>query len=152
MAETQNPPGPIGLRARLASLPEAWVQLGRFAIVGGLGTVTNLVLFFLLVDFASLDPLLGNVLCFGIAVSQNYVLNELWTFATEGDGALSWQRYAKFIAASGVGFVVNLVVLAGLLSAFDFPLKVFPQAIGIAAGTAVNFLASRHLVFRRTGS
>ena len=152
MAETQNPPGPFGLRARLAGLPEAWVELGRFALVGGLGTATNLALFFVLVDLGGLAPLPGAVVCFAVAVSQNYAFNELWTFATRGDGRLSWQRYAKFVAASGVGLAVNAVVLAALIASFAFPLLVIPQAVGIAAGTGVNFLASRHLVFRRSGS
>lgn len=152
MAETDEPPRPPGLRARLAGLPEAWVQLGRFALVGGLGTGTNLALFFVLVDLGGMGPLVGAVVCFAVAVSQNYVLNELWTFTTRGEGALSWRRYAKFVGASGLGLAVNAAVLAALIAAFAFPLLVIPQAAGIATGMAVNFLASRHLVFRRDPS
>jgi dolichol-phosphate mannosyltransferase len=152
MSQTAEPRPGSGLRARLADLPEAWVQLVRFALVGGLGTVTNLVLFYLFVDVGGMGPILGAVVCFGIAVSQNYALNELWTFATRGEGALAWGRYAKFVAASLVGLAVNAAVLAGLIAWREFPLMVIPQAVGIAAGTIVNFLASRHLVFRRTPS
>jgi putative flippase GtrA len=137
-------------RARLSALPPSWVQLIRFGIVGGLGTVTNLALFYVLVDLGETGPLVGAVACFAVAVSQNYVLNELWTFATAGDGALAWSRYAKFVLASGVGLAVNAAVLAGLIAAFAFPLLVIPQAVGILAGTAVNFLAARYVVFRRS--
>jgi len=141
-----------GLRAWLAGLPESWVQLGRFALVGGLGTLTNLALFYLLVDLSGMGPMLGAVLCFAIAVSQNYAFNELWTFATRGEGALALGRYGKFVAASLVGLAVNALVLGALIAWAEFPLLVIPQAVGIAAGTAVNFLASRHLVFRRSAS
>lgn len=145
----EHPATPGRWRARLAALPPGLIQLIRFAIVGGLGTLTNLVLFYVLVDLGSLAPLLGTVVCFAVAVSQNYVLNELWTFATAGDGRLAGRRYAKFVVASLVGLGVNLVVLAALIATVQFPLLVIPQAVGIAAGMTVNFLASRSLVFHR---
>jgi putative flippase GtrA len=138
-------PGPTWL----PGLSEGWIQLVRFALVGGLGTVTNLALFYAFVDLGGLDALVGIVVCFAIAVTQNYALNELWTFATRGRGALSLLRYVQFVAASLVGLGVNTLVYVVLTGVVVFPLKVIPQAVGIAAGTAVNFLASRYLVFRR---
>jgi dolichol-phosphate mannosyltransferase len=138
------------LRRRLAGIPPSLNQWVRFGIVGGLGTLTNLGLFFVLVDLFGLPALLGLLVCFGVAVSQNYALNELWTFATHGDGRVVWLRYWKFVLSSLLGLAVNAAVLAGLITAFTFPLLVIPQAIGILAGMAVNFMASRRLVFRRS--
>jgi putative flippase GtrA len=102
-----------------------------------------------LVDLGGFDPLLGMLLCFGIAASQNYVLNEVWTFATESTGKISLRRYGKFLAASLAGLAVNAAVLAGLLASFEFPLVVIPQAVGIAAGMLFNFAASRWFIFKR---
>jgi len=148
-------PDPDGIPARgalgrrLAALPPALRQLVRFAAAGGLGTVTNLALFFVLVDFAGMAPLLGMLLCFAVAVTQNYVLNELWTFAMEAAGKISLHRYGRFVAASLVGLAINAAVLAGLLAAFAFPYAVIPQAAGIAAGMLFNFVASRWFIFNR---
>jgi putative flippase GtrA len=139
------------LSERLAALGPTTLQLLRFSVVGGLGTVTNLVLFYFLVDVGGMAPLLGAVLCFAVAVSQNYVLNELWTFATSSGGGLSLDRYGKFVAASLLGLVISASVLTGLLWLYPFPLAVIPQAIGIATGMAFNFLVSRQIVFRRAG-
>jgi dolichol-phosphate mannosyltransferase len=136
---------------RLAALGPTTFQLLRFSVVGGLGTLTNLVLFYFLVDVGGAAPLLGAVLCFAVAVSQNYALNELWTFATSSGGGLSLDRYGKFVVASLLGLAVNVSVLSVLLWLYPFPLAVIPQAIGIAAGMAFNFLASRQVVFRRSG-
>ena len=140
----------IRLIARLVRLPPASVELVRFAIVGGLGTATNLALFFVGVDLGGMPPLVGTVVCFAVAVSQNYALNELWTFVTRGDGKLAWVRYWKFIVASLVGLAVNVVVLVALIRTFSFPLLVIPQALGISAGMVVNFVASRQMVFQRS--
>jgi putative flippase GtrA len=133
----------------LERLPPGARQFVRFGIAGGLGTITNLGLFFLLVDLGPLGPLLGMLLCFFIAASQNYVLNELWTFATAAPGKMSLARYGKFIVASLAGLAVNAAVLGSMLAIHDFPLFVIPQAVGIAAGMLFNFAASRWLIFKQ---
>ena len=128
-------------------------HFARFAVVGGLGTLTNLVLFYLLVDgWAAVSALAGAAICFAVAVSQNYVLNERWTFRVVGTGTsavLDLARYFKFVAASGIGFAVNAAVLVALQALYEFPLAVVPQAVGIAAGMAFNFVVSKFVVFRR---
>lgn len=148
MTEQRERGDPLADRAR---------QFAKFALVGGLGTVTNLALFFTLVDVAILGtvpPLVGSAICFLVAVTQNYAFNELWTFrwAPDDDSppeSLSFNRYAKFVAASLVGFAINAGVLVALLAAFAFPLALIPQALGILAGMLFNFIASRRVVFRR---
>ena len=123
-------------------------QIGQFAMVGGLGTVTNLIVFFGLVDLLGVGPLLGATIAFGIAVSQNYALNELWTFNPEGHNRIQGWRFLKFALFSGIALCVNLVVLQMLMNRFSFPLLVIPQAVGILAATALNFLTSRLVTFR----
>jgi len=145
--ETNGSSARSGLDRRLAALPPVLRQLVRFGMAGGLGTATNLALFFVLVDLGGLPPMLGMLLCFAVAVTQNYVLNELWTFATESAGHIALGRYARFVLASSVGLAINAAVLAALLALFDFPYAVHPQAAGIAAGMLFNFAASRWLIF-----
>ena len=123
-------------------------QATRFALVGGLGAVTNLVCFFLMVDLGGISPLLGALVAFAIAVSQNYVLNELWTFNPDRTNRISWGRYVTFVGFSLFALSVNLLVLKLLLDSFSFPLKVIPQAVGILCATGVNFAASRFVTFR----
>lgn len=123
-------------------------QLSQFAMVGGIGTVTNLIVFFLLVDLWDMVPRAGTIIAFLVAVSQNYALNELWTFNTEGRNRIRGRRYLKFALLSTLGLIVNLAVLEILISSFDFPVLVIPQAVGILAATALNFLTSRLIAFR----
>ncbi|MCA9510087.1 MAG: GtrA family protein [Myxococcota bacterium] len=129
-------------------------DLARFAAVGGLGTLTNLAVFWLVVDAPRTSfapPLAGAACAFGVAVTQNYALNELWTFRGRAPGraGLSLRRYASFVAASLLGFAVNAAVLVALLATVELPAASIAQAIGIAAGMGFNFAASRLVVFRR---
>ncbi len=124
----------------------------KFAVVGGLGTITNLLLFLLLADKLHWPALLVSVLSFSLAVSQNYVLNSLWTFSPRDWAAtapqLSWRRYFLFVASSLVGLGVNLAVLYLLLRLHPFHYKTIPQAAGILCGLVLNYLLSKRLVFK----
>ena len=132
-----------------ARAPQAVLGLfSLFAVVGGLGTVTNIFCFFVFVDVSGQNPFVGALVAFAAAVSQNYVLNELWTFNPDRSNRLSLRRYLKFVAFSLIALAVNLMLLAVLLANFQFRLVVIPQAIGILAGTVVNFLTSRLFTFR----
>jgi putative flippase GtrA len=133
---------------RRAMARNLFKQMGQFATVGGLGTVTNLIVFFVLVDIYVVAPLVGASVAFAIAVSQNYALNELWTFNDEGRNRIQGHRYLKFVFFSSIALGANLAVLQLLINQFDFPLLVIPQAIGILAATALNFLSSRLVTFR----
>lgn len=123
-------------------------QLTHFAVVGGFGTITNLVIFFVIVDLFGTPALLGSVLAFCFAVTQNYVLNELWTFNDDGSNRVTHRRFGKFVFFSSLALCVNLALLQYLISNYEFPYYVIPQAAGVVAATVFNFASSRLVTFR----
>ncbi len=123
-------------------------QFVRFAMVGGLGTVTNLVIFFILVDRLGNTPIFGALAAFGVAVTQNYIFNELWTFNDAGHNKISRPRFTKFIIFSSLALGANLLVLEFLIANFEFPYYVIPQAAGIMAATLLNYATSRLITFK----
>ena len=124
------------------------LALPRFLVVGGLGTVTNLLIFFVLVDLRAWHPTVGAILAFVVAAVQNYLLNHRWTFAHQVRGAgVSLKGFVRFMVVALVALGVNLIVLWVVLKIFDPAWKVFAQAAGILAGTAVNFIGSKLWVF-----
>jgi putative flippase GtrA len=87
-------------------------QFVKFAVVGGIGTVVNLVVLkaTLLVwgHFHAATPFsveaFASGLAFAVAVVNNYVLNRLWTFRSSGaKGA----EFAKFLIVSLAGLGLN---------------------------------------------
>lgn len=124
------------------------LMLPKFLVVGALGAVTNLAIFFIVVDLRDWHPTLGAVLAFVAAVAQNYVLNHSWTFAHRvGDTPVSFQGYFRFMLVALTALAVNLAVLWTILYLFDPHWKVIAQAAGIAAGTTINYLGSKLWVF-----
>ena len=125
------------------------MKLPQFLIVGLLGTVTNLVLFYFLVDKLSYPPIPISVLAFLLASMQNYLLNHFWTFnKSVGNKFPKILDYFRFLSVSLIGLSVNLFILWWYINTFDPSIKVVAQAIGIAGGTSINFLGSKYWVFK----
>ncbi|MDR2718817.1 MAG: glycosyltransferase family 2 protein [Treponema sp.] len=124
-------------------------QFIKFGITGGLGTVTNLVLFFLCADKAGLPEIPVSIGCFFIAGTQNYIINHNWSFANNtGTAKVSVKRWALFLVSSLAGLSVNITVMKCMIMNFYLPYKFIAQACGIAAGMVINFLFSKFVVFR----
>ena len=124
------------------------LALPKFLTVGFLGTITNLTVFFLVVDVRKWNPTFGAILAFVVAVAQNYVLNHTWTFAHQVRGApVSLGGYLRFFVVALGALAINLVVLWVVITLFDPHWKVIAQAAGILAGTAINYMGARFWVF-----
>ena len=125
-------------------------QFIKFSITGGLGTVTNLIIFFLCADLAGLHEIPVSIGCFLIAVTQNYLLNHTWSFRRKLYAEpLSIKKWAMFTCGSLLGLVINISVMRFILMHFTLPWKFIAQACGIAAGMIVNFIISKYIIFYR---
>jgi putative flippase GtrA len=125
-------------------------QFFKFLITGGLGTITNLLIFFLCVDIAGLQPILISVFCFFIAGTQNYIINHKWSFRQNVNSEpLSIKRWVLFMCGALLGYLVNVSLMHFMLLHFVLPLKTIAQACGIAAGMFVNFFISKLIVFKK---
>lgn len=132
-----------------ARQPTNWVQLFQFGVVGGSGYVVNLVVFAVLTATLDLHHALAAVGAFAVAVTNNFILNRIWTFRSQGarDHHAGFQA-ARFFAVSLAGLAVNLVALTILvdgLSTAELP----AQAIAVALAMPVNFIGNKLWTFRR---
>lgn len=119
-------------------------SLVSFAAVGAAGTVTNLAIFYLLVEALGLSPLVGSTGAFFVAVTQNYAANRAWTFRSSP--RQTWLRgWTRYVIGSALGFGLSLLVL--LWAVWIGLLPILAQAAGILIGLVANFLLSRFLVF-----
>jgi dolichol-phosphate mannosyltransferase len=125
-------------------------QILKFAVTGGLGTLTNLALFFLFADMAKLNAIAVSAGCFIIAGAQNYMIHHKWSFIENTGGTKpSFRKWLVFMASSLVGLAVNIGVLNFMLASFVLPFKVIAQGCGILCGMMINFIAAKFVVFRK---
>jgi putative flippase GtrA len=120
--------------------PANWLQLIRFAMVGGIGFVVNLAVFTVCVHALGIDYRVAYAVAWVIAVINNFVLNRHWTFDAK-DGQIHFQAIRFFVVsllAAGFGLVLlTLLVEQGGMA------KVPAEALAVAASTPLNFLGNK---------
>ena len=125
-------------------------QFIKFALTGGLGAVTNLIIFFICVDIAGLDPVLTSIGCFFIAGTQNYIINHKWSFRQNiPTEPLSFKRLCLFLGGALLGYLVNISTMRFMISQFVLPWKTIAQACGIITGMFFYFVVSKFIIFRK---
>jgi dolichol-phosphate mannosyltransferase len=126
------------------------LKIFKFALVGALGTITNLAIFFLLVDKLKFDKTIISILVFIIAGAQNYILNHIWTFRQNTRGEkISLKGLLKFLGTALIGLAVNLLVLNLTVKFINLPYVAIAQGIGILAGMIFNYIGSKYFVFKK---
>lgn len=131
-------------------------QFVKFCITGGLGLITDAGIFHLIkVSFSVENWLLLNIIpVFGYsaAVIQNYIINHFWTFHSQTVNIqLSKDAFIKFLSVSLISLVPRYIVYNLVLGAFTSQSGFVPDIAnlsGIIAGTLVNFLGSKFIVFK----
>jgi putative flippase GtrA len=123
------------------------MQFFRFGVVGTSGFVIDTAVVYATRHWLGLIG--AGILSFFVAATVNWFINRIWTFKGLGAGRLHHQ-WMRFLAANGVGFVLNRGVYIALIT--TVPLCVAYPVLAIAAGSiaglGVNFTLSRRLVFR----
>ncbi|WP_091837278.1 GtrA family protein [Marininema halotolerans] len=126
------------LKRKLTSL-----QGMRFAIVGGMNTLVDFLLFFLLTS-VHWHYLLAQVVAYSGGVCNSYLMNRRWTFSSE---RIHVGEIGKFLTVNGI----SLSVAALLLYGFTHLGWGWLWAKGLATVIAlvVNFFGNKWWVFPR---
>jgi putative flippase GtrA len=132
-------------------LPPLDGHFTRFCCVGALGFVVDFSVLKMVVRLG-LNPLGGKWVSFSVAVVATWLVNRAWTFrAHRTPGGSVLKEFAAYLGVQSVGFAANYAVFAAIVvgvPALDGRLLP-PVVAGTAAGLVVNYLGSKHLVFRR---
>ena len=124
----------------------------RFAAVGTAGFVVNEAALWCALHLLHLDAYSGGVFSFFVAVTFTWWGNRTLTFHEHAARAPHsiLAEWVKFVAANGLGFLVNYGIYAGLHAFAPAPLNnpYLALACGTLAGLTFNFLLSSKLVFR----
>ncbi|HLX31846.1 MAG TPA: GtrA family protein [Gaiellaceae bacterium] len=135
-------------RSRLAASFRSlrnWQQLGKFAVVGGIGYVINLAVYHTLLHHG-LHYLAAATVSFLVAVTSNYVWNRIWTFRDQR-GHIGIQGM-RFFLVSLAALGANLVILE-LLVRIAGTDKFIANAVAIVLVMPLNFVGNKLWSFRR---
>ncbi len=127
----------------------------RFGLVGLSGVFVDMAILYLLSDPTTLAlPLTRSKIIAGeIAICNNFIWNDAWTFADVSENQQQWsqrlKRFLKFNIICLAGLVLNVLVL-NLVFNFLIPNRYIANLIAIAVATIWNFWVNLKLSWRVT--
>ncbi|MEA5601455.1 glycosyltransferase [Nostoc sp. UHCC 0252] len=145
--------GRVGKLSRKVNFPVG--RFLRFGLVGLSGVFVDMTILYLLSDPTTLAwPLTRSKIIAGeIAVLNNFIWNDAWTFADVSARQQEWQqrlkRFLKFNAICLAGLVLNVLIL-NLVFNFLIPNRYIANFIAIAVATIWNFWVNLKLSWRIT--
>lgn len=127
----------------------------RFGLVGLSGVFVDMTVLYLLSDPSTLAlPLTRSKIIAGeIAIINNFLWNDVWTFADVSSGQHEWRqrmkRFLKFNIICLAGLVLNVLVL-NIVFNFIIQNRYIANLIAIAVATIWNFWVNLKLSWRVT--
>ena len=120
-------------------------KLVKVMVVGGIGTIVQLIAFNLL--RAGLNLALAQNISIELAIISNFILNNIWTFKAR---SWSWVRFIKFnVLSLGSIVIQNVVLLGGVyLLGRSVLIENGLVLLGILLGLTWNYLMYTRVVWK----
>ena len=107
-------------------------HIGRFALVGSLGTLIDVSVFALLHTVLGVPALAANPFSFSLGITNNFIWHRHWTFAGRSDKPANVQAL-QFVLVSLGGLVINTTLVLLLTAAFSAVLPLAPVYASLPA-------------------
>ncbi|MHB1132647.1 MAG: GtrA family protein [Chloroflexota bacterium] len=110
----------------------------RFGLVGTSGLLVNSIVLFLGYEVASLPLTIASILAVETAIANNYLWNNLWTFAQR---TFSLAKFLKFNLVSLAGMALTVATLTSLVQYFGWHYLI-ANVFAVAITMLWNFVAN----------
>lgn len=132
---------------KLVDLYKKHQELISYIVFGGLTTVVNIVVFFLLDTGLSWPYLVANGVAIVVSILFAYVTNKLFVFKTKGlntrENIYEFFRFIGFRLLSGLADMATMWVLVDLMTVDTNLAKLATQFIVVV----LNYIFSKFLIF-----
>ncbi len=123
------------------------VEFVRFAVVGGVGTLLNLFVLYVLTEKHRVYYLVSAIAAFIAAATSNFIFNKIWTFQERLMDQML-EKYLTFFLVSVSALGVNLAFLF-ILTEYVHLYYIFSQALAIGVALIINFLGNKIWTFNK---
>ena len=107
-------------------------------------------MYFIASENVHLNSNASAICAFFVAVTNNYVMNHLWTFKIENKGnALNIRQFLYYMIGNINGLFINLCALNVVVIFAGIDYHFYGQALGIFLGMLSNFIFANKFVFNK---
>lgn len=86
------------------------IQISKFIIVGGIATIIDWTIYYILFNILKIDPLLANIGAFTVSVIYNYIASVKWVF-TVTEQKSKKRLFIEFIIFSILGLLITEIII-----------------------------------------
>lgn len=86
------------------------MQIMKFVIVGGIATVIDFAILFILKEFVGINEIIANTISFTVSLIYNYIASVKWVFEVDKDKNPK-KQFITFVSFSIIGLLINNLIL-----------------------------------------
>ena len=86
------------------------LQIFKFVIVGGIATLIDWAVYYVLYNFLHINPLIANILSFTVSVIYNYIASVTWVFDVNKNKS-KIAMLIEFLVFSVIGLLISELLL-----------------------------------------
>lgn len=125
-------------------------RLLKFGIVGASGIVVNMSILYLFVEYLKFPYFIASLIAIELSILSNFTINLVWTWKDRANKVSFWTKLLRYhIGVGATAFVGNYLILIGLTEWFGI-YYLLSNLIGIAVGTAINFIVNDLWTFKNS--
>ena len=86
------------------------IQIFKFVVVGGIATIIDWSIYFILYKFVNINPLIGNIVAFSVSIIYNYWASCKYVFKVNKNKSKE-RRFIEFVVFAIIGFGINELLI-----------------------------------------
>ena len=117
-------------------------QIIKFIISGGIATIIDWGLYYLLYNYLKINPLVANVISFTISLLYNYFASIKWVFKIKNSNK---KKFIYFIIFSLIGLLISEIILFVMINKLSIN-KMFSKIISSLIIVVYNFITRKKVL------
>ncbi len=120
------------------------IQIINFLIVGGIATLIDWLLYFILYNYVKLSPLLANIISYTISTLYSYVVSVKFVFNVN-KGNSKKKNFIIFVTLSVIGLLLSEGLIYLMVNVFNLH-KMLAKIISTAIVMFFNFVSKKYFL------
>lgn len=120
---------------------ELMIQIFKFIVVGGIATVIDWIIYFVLYHFIKIEPIIANIISFAVSVVYNYWASCKYVFKVNKEKSKA-RQFVEFIVFAVIGLLINEVIIWGLHNELEWN-AMLVKIIATAIVMVFNFVTRK---------
>ena len=117
------------------------VQILKFIIVGGIATIIDWIVYYILFNYLDMNPLVANIFSFSVSVIYNYTASVKWIFEVDKNKSKK-KVFIEFIILSLIGLLLTEILLFIFISYISMT-EMSSKIIATAIVMVFNFITRK---------